>query len=278
MLRKKRRPLNFGPGGGGGFGLGNVGGAGAIGGSGINLGSAGEAWTPLLLGASLLAWWTADRPDLMTLSGAQVSSWRDVVGGYDLVQAVGGSRPTYSATSFNGAPGLTFDGVDDEMTLATLPAAFPTGAAPVELWGIVQQDALPGDVTARRWFSYGGNTGNDNREARRSVAAGVNKASASVGTGAASAGANSVPADDFTGRHLHRVVITATDITQYVDGVASTPVAAVPATAATRVRVGLSTNGAGPWNGKGRDKIVTSLLTTDQAAALQAWAMPRRML
>src|SRR5688500_3331977 len=72
-----------------------------------------------ILGASLLAWWTADRADLITLSGSQVTSWKDVVAGYDVVQGVGGSRPLWSATSFNGAPSLTFDAIDDELTLGS---------------------------------------------------------------------------------------------------------------------------------------------------------------
>jgi hypothetical protein len=34
-----------------------------------------------ILGESLLAWWTADRADLITLSGTQVTSWKDDVWG-----------------------------------------------------------------------------------------------------------------------------------------------------------------------------------------------------
>jgi hypothetical protein len=46
-------------------------------------------WTPLKLGTSLLAWWDAERTDLITQASGLVSSWKDAVGGYDAVQAAG---------------------------------------------------------------------------------------------------------------------------------------------------------------------------------------------
>lgn len=229
-----------------------------------------------ILGTSLLAWWTADRTDLITLSGAQVTSWKDVVAGYDVVQGVSAARPLWSATSFNGAPGLTFDSVDDELTLASQP--LPSGAAPCEMWGVIQQDGLPADTTTRRWFSYGGTSNNDSRFPSRGVAAGVNRSALSVGTGAAAPGANS-NGGDFSTRHVHRSVVTGTQIRQSLDnGGFGADVACVPATGATRVRIGAMLNGIGFWHGKIRDVLVTSILTTEQEAALNAWALPRRML
>ena len=87
-----------------------------------------------------------------------------------------------------------------------------------------------------------------------------------------------VTGDDFSGRHVHRVVYGPTDVTQNINGVAGVAAAAVPTTGAARVTIGRSTTGSGPWNGKLRDIVVTDLLTPDQAAAMLAWAMPRRML
>lgn len=240
------------------------------------LGAGGGVSPVTILGASLLAWWTADRADLITLSGSQVSSWKDVVAGYDVVQAVGGARPLYSATGFNGAPGLTFDGLDDELTLASVP--LPTGANPCEMHGILQQDALPADATTRRWFSYGGISNNDARQVNRSVVTGANRASGITGIGASPTFPTGVP-EDFSGRHVHRMVLTGSAHWQKVDnGAPGAPLAAVPATGTTRVRIGAATSGLGFWHGKIRDILVTSLLTTEQATALEAWAFPRRML
>src|SRR5262245_31893093 len=76
-------------------------------------------FTPASLGASLLAWWSADRGDLITQSGGVVSSWKDSVAAYDCT-AAGSVQPAYSATGWKGAsPGITFDGVDDCLTLAS---------------------------------------------------------------------------------------------------------------------------------------------------------------
>lgn len=240
--------------------------------------NAGGGVSPVtILGSKLAAWWTADRADLITLSGSAVTSWKDVVAGYDAVQALSASRPIYSATSFNGKPGLTFDGADDELTLASQP--FPSGANPGEILGIVQQDALTSDTSTRRWFAYGGATNNDSRFISRSGSGNLNRAAFQVGTGAAAPGA-SVGATDFSTRHVHRGVVTGSQIRQYIDGnLGGSDVAAVPATGSTRARIGASTGGIGYWNGKIRDVIVTNaLLTEDEVAALLAWALPRRML
>lgn len=229
-----------------------------------------------ILGASLLAWWTADRADLITLSGAQVTSWKDVTHAYDVVQAVSGARPLYSATSFNGAPSVTSDATDDEMTLASQP--LPSGADPCEIWGIVQQDGLPADATVRRFFSYGGVVNNDSRFPLRNVSVGVNRAGAQVGIGASAPAAN-FPTGDFSTRHVHRTVFTGSQIRVSLDnGAFGANVVAVPATGTSRVRLFANVSGVGFWNGKIRDVLVTSILTTDQAAALNAWALPRRML
>ncbi len=248
-------------------------------GIGIGIGKRrGGRWTPLSLGSKVLAWWTADRADLITLSGSQMTSWKDVVGGYDCVQAVAGSRPLWSATSFNGAPAATFDSADDEMTLAGVPVAFPTSSAPGEIWGILQQDALPADGSTRRLFAYGGTTNNDSRYATRTVAGGVNRGGLTAGTGAATVSAADSTVN-YSSRHVQRSVITGSQIRLSVDnGAMTSDVACVPATGTTRVRIGASTGGIGFWNGKIRDIVVTSILTTNEAAALLAWALPRRML
>lgn len=241
--------------------------------------SQGVGGSPVtILGASLLGWWTADRADLFTLSGAQVSAWRDVVAGYELSQAIGGSRPLFSATSFNGAPGVTLDGSDDELTLASTP--FPTGANPCEVWAIVQQDTAVGDATLRRLFSYGGNSANTRRTVNRALVGGVNRANITAGTGAAEPTTTNTNVD-FSSRHMLRAQFTGTAIPVDVDGVAAAaPTAAVPATGTTRTRMGANTGDTalGFYQGIVRDLLVTLPLSTDVAAALQAWALPRRRL
>lgn len=240
--------------------------------------SARGRWTPLSLGSKALAWWTADKANLITLSGSQITSWRDVVAGYNCVQAASGSRPLWSATSFNGAPGVTFDSADDEVTLTGVPSSFPTGAASGEIWGILQQDALPADGSTRRLFAYGGSTNNDSRYATRTVTGGINRGGLTAGTGAATVSAAETTVN-YSSRHVQRSVITGSQIRLSVDnGAMTADVACVPATGTTLVRIGASTSGIGFWNGKVRDIIVTSILTTDEAAALMAWALPRRML
>ena len=89
-------------------------------------------WSPLQLGALCLAWWSAD-----DLAPGAVASWKDRVLKYDAAQAVSGSRPVASILSFGGLPGVTFDGTDDELTLASCP--FPTGASPSEIHALVDQ-------------------------------------------------------------------------------------------------------------------------------------------
>lgn len=228
-----------------------------------------------ILGASLLGWWTADRSDLITLAGAAMTSWKDVVAGRDMVQAVSGARPTWSETSFNGAPGATFDGVDDEMTLPSQP--FPT-AGGFEIWAILSQDALPADATTRIFFGWGGDGSVNQLRAQRIVVSGVNRAQFAAGNGVGGMGTFE-PAADLSGRRLVRSRATLTDIFVSVDGGVESPVTAGTLVGTTRVRVGANANNApaGFWSGKIRDILVTSTLTAPQVTALNAWALPRRM-
>lgn len=62
----------------------------------------------LLQWGELLAWW--DASEGIAVTGSGVSSWIDRQSAYVLAQATDGARPAYSATGFNGSPGLTFAG------------------------------------------------------------------------------------------------------------------------------------------------------------------------
>jgi hypothetical protein len=253
---------------------------GKLGAMGRGMGHLGDlgtvSWSPLSLGTSLLAWWTADRPDLITLSGASVTSWKDVKNAYDVTQGVSASRPVYSATSFNGAPGLTFDGTDDALVLASQP--FPSGASPSELWAIVSQDALAADTSVRCAGGYG-SLNATSRRLNRIVTSGVNRGQVIAGDGAGATGPSGTTVD-FSGRFVHRGRVTATQTTQTLNSSNDGSASVVPATDTTRVVIGASPGGASGasfYNGKIRDFIITAQLSTDQATALLTWALPRRM-
>lgn len=230
------------------------------------------AWTPLDLGASLIAWWDAQRSDLITHVAGAVSSWKDIVGAYDAVQATAGSKPVYSASSFNGAwGGVTFDGTDDRLAVAgTLNVAIPTGAAASELWALTSQDALVADTTSRTVFSYGGSS-ISLRRLERIVTTGVNRARLGVGTGAAGQVATHATAD-LSGRHVMRGIVGATISELDIDSVAGTPASIVPGTTTIGLSIGSSSNSASAfWTGIVSAALITLPLTTAQADQLYAY-------
>lgn len=238
---------------------------------------AAMGWSPFVLGASLLAWWDAERSDLITQSGGLVSSWRDIVAGYDATQSVGASKPAYSGTGFNNRPGLIFDGVDDELTcVAGGLLAQLGGSASYELWLAVSQDALVADATTRFLLNVGDGSVNTSRSVNRLVSGGVNRARTLVGNGASSVGASQTTTD-FSGRHIVRGASTATDVTTTVDGVASSTAAVVPNTTATRLRLGAGSaaSAASFHNGVVSAALITGPLSAGDAAKLYAYLSPR---
>jgi hypothetical protein len=233
-------------------------------------------WTPLLLGSKLVAWWDAEYG--LTLSSGQVSAWADRKAGYSAVQASSGSRPAWSATSFNGHAALTLDGTNDYLTCsdAALLAALPVGSSPVELWGVVDQAALPADTSNRIAVWYG-NDSLQSLRVLRTVTGGVNRASLNIGTGG---GASPVPNTfvDFTGRHVIRGAIGTAAGQMDIDGNPSPQVAAVPSTGSKLLRIGANdvSSAAGAfWNGKIRDVVVTLPLGPDELMAMNTWAAGR---
>jgi len=241
---------------------------------GLNKGAKAAAWTPLDLGGSLYDMWDAERAAQLTLSGAAVTAWASAKNGYSAAQGVGASRPAYSATSFNGRPGVTFDGSDDELTFAGV-GVFPTGATPSEIWALVDQTALPADTSNRMTASYG--AGSTLRRAlSRTVVTGVNRGRADAGNGTVSVTATDSLVD-LSGRHVLRGVVTATDVSAAIDGATATTAAAVPATDVTRVRLGAnsSTTAANFFQGVISLIAVTAILNTAQAAQMMAYLKAR---
>jgi hypothetical protein len=226
-------------------------------------------WTPAALGSDLLAWWDAERSDLITHVGGAVSSWRDIVGGYDAVQAVGAAKPTYSTTSFNGRPGVGYDGADDELT-GPYPVSFPVGAGGGEIWGATDQQAPGADATVRAAASLGNGTA-AGRALERTVTASVNRVNARIGDGTSKT--TGVATVDFSGRHVIRSITDGTNIYSEIDGVRSTGTACVPTTTGARVRLGAGASAAAGsfWQGVHSTVLFTSLLTAPQAAQLYAY-------
>lgn len=190
-----------------------------------------RGWSPFALASDLLAWWDAERSDLITQSGGAVSSWKDIVGGYDAVQTTGASKPTYSATGFNGRAGIYADGVDDCLTVTPVPAGVLTGAAPNEEWFLVDQLMPSTDANLVTVGCTGGVNTSTSRRLRRISSSGVNRAQ-SIDT----AGFAANTAVDFSGRHVVRIIATDTQSTCEVDGAAGAFSSQTPAIATTRMR------------------------------------------
>lgn len=232
------------------------------------------------LGSDLIAYWDANRPDLITQSSGAVSSWLDIVAGYDMVQATGAAKPTYSATSFNGAPGVTFDGADDCLTCtdAALLAALPTGAAAGEMWAVASQDAAAADATTRFIAAFGGGSSTTARSIQRAVVSSANRAKAQLGDGASTSLGATDPLTDFNGRHVLRHQVDATTASITANGGSPTIANIVGATSSTRVRVGSSSvNTAGNfWQGQIPLVMITKPLSVQKAAALQTYLNSRR--
>jgi hypothetical protein len=86
-----------------------------------------RAWSPAVLRPIL--WTDASDTSTITLNGSTVSQWGDKSGnGRNLVQATATAQPGYNATTFNGKPGITFDGIDDILLSSSLTGI--SGAAP----------------------------------------------------------------------------------------------------------------------------------------------------
>lgn len=230
-----------------------------------------RGFTPADLGADLLANWDAEVASSLTLAGSNVTTWADTKNGYVATQGVSGSKPAYSATSLNNRPGLTHDGADDYLEVASQP--FPSGANPCEIWVLCSQTALAADTTTRIMASYGGSASTIRRAAERRVISGVNRAAGVVFSAVASNG-NVV----FEGIHLIRVMVGATEASCVVDGVSpGAPTAAVPNTGTERFRIGAISN-TSPGNyfqGVINSILITLPLSTDKAAALTSYLKAR---
>jgi hypothetical protein len=227
------------------------------------------------LGASLLGFWDAERAGTITQIGGAVSAWADVVAGYTVTQAGASAKPVLSATGFNGRPVITFDGVDDFLEMAAVP--FPTGAAPCEIWILVDQISPTSDAINKVAFSYGGDTTSVERIVGRLATGGVNRGYMVSGTGGAAPSATASGTVPFDGRHVVRGVVTATDFSALIDNTSAVTVATVSSTGTSRVRIGANSlvTAASFFKGGVNSVLVTAPLTTAQAARLLSFLKNR---
>lgn len=232
-----------------------------------------RGWLPLQV--SPYAWWDASRADLVTLVGGNVSSWKDIIAGYDLVQGTGSARPAYSLTGFGGREVVTGDGLDDELTLAPLPAGIPSGATPCETFTLVDQPALPADTGTKSIAGIGGGSLSASRIIRRSVNTGVNRANLIDSNNTALEN----PFVDFSNRTVLRSIATGTQVDLEVNGVSAGVISRASAAGAGRLRFFASPTvpTASQFAPVGIvAHIITPLLSAGQAAAMYAYLNQRR--
>lgn len=230
---------------------------------------AAMAWSPRQVNP--YAWWDAEAASLIALSGGTATSIADLMYGYSAAQAFGSAKPAWSASSFNGRPGLTFDGTDDELTYAST-VGIPTGATPFEAWAVVDQNVAPADTTNNIIVGWGGNGAALRFDLYRTVVGGVNQAAVSVGNGTVNAVRTNTFVD-FTGRHVVRAVVDGVNARVDVDGVASVASAVVPNLTPTRLRLGSLSNTAASafWQGVLNAALITPLLSSGDVTRMYAY-------
>lgn len=76
------------------------------------------------LSATVLHRWVA-RHRMTVLAAGAVSSWRDIVGGIDMVQATPADRPVLTAAAVGQKSGVVFDGINHHLEAAIATIAQP---------------------------------------------------------------------------------------------------------------------------------------------------------
>lgn len=212
------------------------------------------------------------RASSLSLSGSNVVTWTDYVSGL-VFDAVG--TPVYSATSFNGKDGITFDGSsecfnNEDAGLDTLLG----GTQEYEIWQLVQQLAPSGDPTQRYSFMVGISS-LSRRDSRRNVAASTNRCAQTAGDGT---NTNQIVNTlvDYTGYFMVRGIFKngANELKNIVGSQTAQATAAAPINSSVaRFRIASAGN-ASPsnfWAGQIASIHICELLTTDQATAVAAY-------
>lgn len=233
------------------------------------------SWAPTDLGASLIAWWDAGSG--VTESGGAVSAWADSVGALTVAQGTAGNKPTYSATSFRGAPGITFDGTDDYLSVAST-GSLPSGGNACEIWALVDQTALVADTNNRFILSFGSVNSTARRTLYRRVSGGANEARGDIGNGSAATSINFTGLADFSGPNVVRLAVGASSSRGQINGgpfTATFTVTPNTTTAITAIGANGALTGTQLWQGQIAAILVTGALTIDQAKYLTAYLTRR---
>lgn len=177
-----------------------------------------------------------DHGDLsnLTLVSGRISEQHDPIAGVTFSQSFSSQRPVHDARGFGG-----YDGIDDFLEYAGV--AYSIGAAPSFVIAVLQQNTLAADVNQKVIFSYGGANASSSRHLRRVVVSGVNRFNALVGTGSGNSTNTSEETINFSGVHIAVGRFGAAQTIAEIDGTASAPTAAVPATGSTRTRLAANT-------------------------------------
>ena len=245
-----------------------------------------DTYSPVVDLQSKLAYmWDAEYSSTITRDGGGlVSEWRDLVDGTPMVQATGASQPVYSATSFGGGAGVTFDGVDDQLTY-TMPGVhrFPLNAEPFECWVLVSNATSSADTAVKYFFGYGGNA--YRHLGRFGASVNDTRTRSHITTGAGAVNLGTLRDLGLNTRFFFRVsndgaaTVIQNNNSEYETDVASA--AMVPNTNAGRARIGASaaTTAASFLNGTVACVcLFNKLLTVDETDALAGYMHQRRRL
>jgi len=240
------------------------------------VGRGATAWSPLDLGSALLEWWSPD-VGITQSGGGSVSAWAGVKNGYTVSQQLGSARPQFSADGFNGRSCVVFDGLADCLFNVSAAGWFPTGSEPMELHGVVQQDAVAASDTAPRCaVALGNSSFNTDMRGRRVVSSGVNRFAGVVGSDPVGV-SRRVDTVDLSGRHAFSVVADSSEMSSIVDNESPETAAVVKNVAAEQFAIGSLPNGTAQfWLGRIRHVIVTGSLSADQRSLLTSFLLAER--
>ena len=107
-------------------------------------------WNPSMISTAL--WLDAADASTITQSSSLVSQWNDKSGNIRHATASTTARPTYSATSFNSKPGLTFDGTANVLRADSLATIAQGNDSP---WSAICVVSVPSSATFRTLFAFG---------------------------------------------------------------------------------------------------------------------------
>ena len=239
------------------------------------------AYNPLYsLRQKLVAYWDAEDASSVILSGSSVTMWRDKNAGFSAIQNGGSAQPTWSPTSFNGFPGVTFDGIDDTL-LWTMPTLVPLPMFTklCEVWIVVDQTSVGSDANGRTAVAYGNDIGvNGSRVFQVVFSGNVERIRGIVGTGVGSVTAQPA-AVTYVGRHFTRMNVEAASITVISDNLgAATTSGVVNTPLPLRLRIGARESAAASqfWKGQIALVLITLPLTVNEAVRLSDYCQYRR--